>query len=190
MLRGEANREKTMSQHTQSNDWEIAIICQMGGASGSAAGIFFADVRSVKAMTRAPFIFIGGGFGFGGSMGGGGGPSPADVVRNHVPDMYTKIPNVGGVRWSVDNLDCASGKIVSLGAAFAYGYSLVRISAGMLPPLFESVPCSGWGTGVGANGSVLVGMWKQLGDCGQYGDDLVSMLDDVDYNSDELTQYA
>jgi hypothetical protein len=177
-----------MSQHTQANDWEIAIICQMGGAGGGAAGIFFADVRSVKAMTRAPFIFIGGGFGFGGSMGGGGGPSPADVVRNHVPDMYTKLP--GNVRWSVDNLDCASGKISSMGVGFAYGYSCVRISAGMFPVLFSDVNCNGWGTGFGASGSVLVGMWKQLGDCGQYGDDIVAMLDDVNYNSDELQQYA
>jgi hypothetical protein len=177
-----------MSQHTAANDWEIAIICQMGAAGGGAAGLFFADVRSKKAQTRAPFIFIGGGLGFGGSMGGGGGPSPADVVRNHVPDMYTSIPSK--VRFSVDNLDCASGKIISLGAAGAYGYSYVSISAGMLPPLFESVNCSGWGTGVGISGSMIVGIWKQLGDCGQYGDDLAAMLDDVDYNSDELQQYA
>jgi hypothetical protein len=177
-----------MSQHTQANDWQIAIICQMGGAVGTGGGIFFADVRSVKAQTRAPFVFIGGGFGFGGSMGGGGGPSPADVVRNHVPDMYTNIPCK--MRFSVDNLDCCSGKIVSLGAAGAYGYTSVRISAGIMPTLFESVNCSGWGTGVGISGSVLVGIWKQLGDCGQYGDDLTAMLDDVDYNSDELQQYA
>jgi hypothetical protein len=37
---------------------------------------------------------------------------------------------------------------------------------------------------------MIVGIWKQLGDCGQYGDDLAAMLDDVDYNSDELQQYA
>jgi hypothetical protein len=177
-----------MSQHSQANDWEIAMICQMGGAAGAGGGVFFASVRSVKAMTKAAFLFLGGGFGFGGSIGGGGGPSPLDVVRNHVPDMYTSITSP--VRFSVDNLDCASGKILTLGAAGAYGYTRMYISAGMFPVLFSSIDCSGWGTGVGISGTSFVGMWKQLGDAGQYGDDDVALLEDVDFNSDELTQYA
>jgi hypothetical protein len=177
-----------MSQHTQSNDWEIALICSMGAVEGTGGGIIFADVRSVKAFTRAAFIFIGGGFGFGGSIGSGGGPSPADVARNHVPDMYTKLPT--DMRWSVDDLDCTSGKILSMGAALSYGYSIVRIGAGIMPVLFSGVDCNGWGTGFGASGYFLPGMWKQLGDAGQYGDDIVAMLDNVDYTKSEYTQYA
>jgi hypothetical protein len=177
-----------MGQHSQANDWQIAIICQMGAAGGTAGGLFFADVKSVKAQTRSAFIFIGGGFGFGGSMGGGGGPSPADVARNHVPDMYTSIPCK--VRFSVDDLDCTSGSISSMGVGISYGYSCVRISAGMFPCLFEDVNCNGWGTGFGASGSVLVGMWKQVGDALQYGDDVVAALDEVNYNSDEIQAWT
>lgn len=177
-----------MSQHTQAKDWEIAIICQMGGAEGTGGGIFFADVRSVKAQTRSAFLFLGGGFGFGGSIGGGGGPSPADVVRNHVPDMYNKIPSK--VRFSVDDLDCASGKITLMGVAAAYGYSCIRIGAGMFPVLFTDVNCNGWGTGVGYGASIFVGMWKQLGDAAQYGDDIVSMVDSVNYSSDEIQTWT
>jgi hypothetical protein len=187
-MRSERSEETNMAQHTQANDWEIAIVCQAGGAEKVGGGVFFADVRSQKAMTRSAFLFLGGGFGFGGSIGGAGAPSPGDVLRNHRPDMYTKIPCK--VRFSVDDLDCSSGRITSLGAAGAYGYTKMFISAGTFPNLFSSVDVSGWGTGVGISGSVFVGMWKQLGDAGGYGDDLTAMVDDVDLTSDEYSQYA
>lgn len=177
-----------MAQHTQANDWKIAIICQMGGAEGMGGGVFFADVRSIKARTRSAFLFLGGGFGFGGSIGGGGGPSPADVVKNHVPDMYTDIPCK--VRFSVDDLDCASGSISMMGVSAMYGYSCVRISAGMWPVLFSDVNCNGWGTGVGAGGSMFVGMWKQLGEAIPYGDDIVAMVDSVDMGSNEMSYWT
>lgn len=177
-----------MSQHSAANDWEICIIASIGGAGGGAAGVFFADVRSVKAATRSAFLFIGGGFGFGGSMGSGAFPSPSDIVQNHQPDMYTKIPCK--VRFSVDDLDCSSGQVTSLGVSAMYGYSIVRISAGMFPVLFNDVNCNGWGTGVGANGYSVMGVWKQLGDACQYGDDIVAVLDDVNYDDDEYQVWA
>jgi hypothetical protein len=177
-----------MGQHAQAKDWEIAIICQMGGAEGGGGGIFFADVRSPSVYTRSAFLFLGGGFGFGGSIGSGAFPSPSDIVQNHVPDMYTKIPCL--TSFSVDDLDCTSGQITSLGVSAMYGYSIVRLSAGMFPVLFSGVNANGWGTGVGASGFSFTGMWKQLGDAAQYGDDLTAMLDEVDLNSDEYAPYV
>jgi len=176
-----------MAQHTQANDWEIALICQMGGAEGVGGGIFFADIKSKKAKTRSAFLFLGGSFGFGGSFGGGAGPSPLDVVQNHVPDMYTPIKCA--VRFSVDDLDCASGRITNMGVAAAYGYSCVRISAGQWPVLFTNINCNGWGTGVGYGAATTVGMWKQLGDAATYDTEVASYVGDVNYNGEEMSYW-
>jgi hypothetical protein len=159
-----------MSQHTTARDWEAAGIVTMGGADGAALAVMFFDFRSLSARTRAPFLFIGGGLGFGGSLGGGSGPSPLDVIRNKVPDMYTPIKCL--TKFSVDDLDCSSARVTAIGVAGGYGYTSMRISAGIVRQLFSSADVSGWNTGVGISGSTLVGVWKQIGDAVAYGDEI------------------
>lgn len=64
--------------------------------------------------------------------------------------------------FSGSELDLAYASVSSLGAAAAIGYTLMSITAGWMDPLFTSQDVSGWGTGVGIAGVMLIGVWKLI----------------------------
>lgn len=164
-----------MISSKKANDWEIAGIAQVGGADVVGAGVYFFEFRSKAADFRGQFIFIGGGLGLGGSVGGASMPAPGDFVCARA---YSPFSSLRCDRdFSADDLDLVAGRITSAGASFAYGYSVVRVTAftnalaagpgllvqAFLPTLFHSFPASGWGTGVGASVTVFSGIWKKIG---------------------------
>jgi hypothetical protein len=142
-------------------DWQCVGIAQVGGAVGLAAGIYCFDFRSQSADFRGTYLFIGGGLGLGGSLGGGMAPSPGDFIHNTPPDVWTSLQVQRP--FSGSELDLAYASISSLGAAGAYGYTLMSITAGWADPLFTTQNVSGWGTGVGVSGAMLIGVWKMIG---------------------------
>ncbi len=153
-----------MSLEQAGHDWQCVGVAQVGGADILGAGLYLFEFRGVAANFRGKYAFLGGGVGGGGSLGGGAGPSPLDVFGAAPEDLWTPIEPERP--FSGDDLDLSYGALSTLGAGLAYGYALMGISAGLVDPLFDSVEVSGWGTGVGASGAILVGSWKLL----QYSD--------------------
>ena len=70
--------------------------------------------------------------------------------------------------FSANDLDVTSGRITSGGVSAAYGYSLTCISAGAFPTLFASQDVSGWGIGLAAGISSMVGVWQMMDSGGKY----------------------
>lgn len=70
--------------------------------------------------------------------------------------------------FSAHDLNWSYGALSTLGAAGAYGYYLLGIAAGLTDTLFEDQDVSGWGTGVGAIGAIMVGTWKMVGSSDSY----------------------
>jgi hypothetical protein len=153
-------------ESAKGRDWEVCGVAGVGGASELALGSSMWMFRSQMANCLVKFVFVGAGVGGGGDLGGAGAPSPTDVARGTASSSWTRLQC--NCPFSVQDLNWASGRITSLGAAFAYGYSACFISAGSFPSLFNSQDVSGWGTGVGLSGSLLLGVWKQLGSSTAY----------------------
>jgi len=150
-----------MSSSAAGNDWQAVGIAQAGGVYVVGGGIYCFEFRSLSGNFRGQYLFIGGALGFGGSLGGGSGPSPGDFISNTYPDLWSPIKCKRP--FSGDDLNWAYAALSTLGAAGAYGYALTGISAGLVDPLFDSQEVSGWGTGVGLIGAILIGVWKQFG---------------------------
>jgi hypothetical protein len=150
-----------MGIYTKASDWEAVGVAQAGGVYVAGAGVYFFGFRSRMANCQAQFVFAGGALGLGGSLGGGSGPSPWDVINNTPPNMWTRIKSKRP--FSADDLDWSYGALSTLGAAGAYGYFLLGIAAGLTDTLFEDQDVSGWGTGVGIIGAVMIGTWKKVG---------------------------
>jgi hypothetical protein len=151
---------------TKATDWEACGVAQAGGAVGVAVGTSVWQFRSALANRQANFNFTGVGAGVGGDLGGGVAPSPANVATNTQPNLWTSL--TCNTPFSLNDLNASSGRITSAGASAGIGYSAVFISAGTFPSLFSSQNVSGWNTGVGANASVLLGMWNMMGSSSQY----------------------
>lgn len=150
-----------MATDVNARDWEVQGVAQVGGVDVVGAGLFMFEFRSKHANFRGPYVFGGGALGLGGSLGGGSGPSPADVATNTQPNAWTAIKCTRD--FSAEDLNWAYAALSVLGAGAAYGYSLLGISAGLTDELFRDIDVSGWGTGVGAVGAIMVGVWKQMG---------------------------
>jgi hypothetical protein len=157
---------RLMGQFKKGDDWEACGIAQVGVGAGAAGGVYFFDFRSKKADCHAHFILTAAGLGGGGSLGGAVAPSPLDVIKNRVPELFSPLKCLRP--FACDDLDWSSGAILSVGAGAMVGYSLAQISAGAVPQLFEHQDVSGWGIGMGATGVSLVGMWTQLGESTNY----------------------
>ncbi len=155
-----------MSFYAIANDWQAVGIAQAGGARFVGAGIYCFEFRSLSANFRGKYLFVGAGVGLGGSLGGGAGPSPIDFISNNVPDMWTPLACIRP--FSGDDLNIKYAVLSTLGAAGSYGYYLTEITAGWSDQLFRSENVSGWGTGVGGIGAMLVGIWKHIGSTGYY----------------------
>lgn len=155
-----------MSNDVAAADWQCVGVAQAGGAVGLAAEIACFEFRSASADFRGKYLLIGGGLGLGGNLGGGVAPSPGDFVDNALPDLWTSLE----VRrpFTATDLDLAYASATSLGAAAAYGYTLMSLTAGWMDPLFTAQDVSGWGTGVGISGVMLVGVWKLIGESSYY----------------------
>ncbi|WP_156387400.1 hypothetical protein [Devosia sp. Root105] len=149
-----------MSNDAMAADWQCVGVAQVGAAVIVAGGIYCFEFRSSSANVRAKFLFIGGGLGAGGSLGGGMSPSPLDFATNTIPDIWTSLECRRP--FSANELDKAYAALTTLGAAFALGYSLMSITGGWVDPLFTAQNVSGWGTGVGAGGAMMPGIWLML----------------------------
>jgi len=154
------------TDHGTACDWQACGVATIGGAEGLGGGVFFFEFRSKSANCRGSFMFLAAGLGLGGDMGGGSGPSPGDVIHNRQPDLWTSLECIN--YFSADDLDMSVGQLFLGTVTGAYGYSVVRISAGLLPVLFRLQSCSGWSTGVGVGAAVFTGVWKQLGTSSVY----------------------
>lgn len=148
-------------QFTKAGDWEACGIASMGGAAGGGAGVYFFEFRSKKADCRASFILTAGGVGAGGSLGGAVAPSPVDVAKNRMPELFSALKCLRS--FSCDYLDWSYGGLYGVGVAGAYGYSMAKISAGLFPRLFLDQDVSGWSIGVGITAVSFRGTWIQLG---------------------------
>jgi hypothetical protein len=156
-----------MNDDVKGSDWEVTSIAQVGGVVGIGAGIYCFDFKSKEANNHSTFILVGGALGFGGSMGGGVTPSPSDFISNNgTIDLYSRIKC--SRPFSSDDLDKSYAALSVLGFNAAYGYSLMGISSGLFPENFKDVDVSGWGTGVGSVGAIMIGVWKRLGSGGSY----------------------
>jgi hypothetical protein len=156
-----------MATNVAANDWQVVGVAQVGGVVVVGAAIYLFEFRSLVANCRVTFLFIGAALGGGGDLGGGAGPSPDSVIHNTNPDLWTSISCTRP--FSASDLDVSYGALSTLGAAGAYGYFLTGISAGLVDNLFDSQDVSGWGTGVGAVGAIMAGLWKMIGnDAGYY----------------------
>lgn len=151
-----------VSNEDRAADWQAVGIAQVGGAVGIAGGIACFDFRSKSADFRGTYLFVGGGIGLGGSLGGGVAPSPGDFIHNTPPDVWSALDVQRP--FSGKDLDFAYASISSLGVGAAYGYTLMSITAGWADPLFTAQNVSGWGTGVGIAGAMLIGVWKLIGE--------------------------
>jgi hypothetical protein len=147
-------------------DWQCVGVAQVGAAVFAAGAIYCFEFRSTRANVRGQYLFIGGGLGLGGSLGGGTAPSPANFARNEQPDLWT--PLTCARPFSANDLDKSYAALSTIGALGAYGYSLTRITAGWTNPLFLDQDVSGWGTGVGAGGAMMPGIWLRIGVHGYY----------------------
>ncbi len=167
-----------MARNLSVSDWEVASIVQMGGAAGPGAGLYFFEFRSKNANFRGQFIFTGGGIGAGGSIGGASAPSPADVFRNKAYSPFAKLDC--DQSFTANDLDKSAGRISSIGASGAYGYSFTYITALKNPylaaltltifgdTLFHAQSVGGFGVGVGAGVNVFGGVWKLIGESHYY----------------------
>jgi hypothetical protein len=151
---------ENMSASARVDDWQAVGIAQAGGADIVGAGIYCFNFRSLSANFSGTYLFIGAGVGLGGSLGGGTAPSPSQFVSKAYPNLYSPIKCRRP--FSGDDLDMSYAVLETLQVQVAYGYSLTHISAGWVDKLFASQDASGWGTGVGAGGAVLVGIWKRI----------------------------
>jgi len=163
---GSGGSDGSDGDSAKATDWEVCGVAQAGGAVGVAVGTSVWQFRSALANRQANYNFTGAGLGLGGDLGGAGAPSPVDVAKNQQPNLWTQLQC--DTAFSLNDLNGSSGRITSAGAGFALGYSIVYISAGTFPSLFHSQNVSGWSVGVGANASVMVGMWNQMGASSQY----------------------
>ena len=150
-----------MSARTKASDWEAVGVAQAGGVYGVGAGLYYFGFQSQMANCQAQFVFAGGALGVGGSLGGGAGPSPWDVITNTPQSMWTRIKCKRP--FSASDLNWSYGALSTLGISGAYGYYLLGIAAGLTDSLFEDQDVSGWGTGLGAIGAIMVGTWKMVG---------------------------
>lgn len=167
-----------MARNLSVSDWEATSVVQMGGAAGGGGGLYFFEFRSKNADFRGQFVFVGGGVGAGGSVGGASAPSPADIYRNKGYNPFTKLDC--DQAFTANDLDKSVGRISSMGASGAYGYSITCITALKNPyfaaltltlfgdSMFHSQNVGGFGVGVGANVTIFGGVWKLIGESHYY----------------------
>jgi len=134
--------------------WDVASLCQVGGAGGVGGGVFFFNFRSGSLVET--FLFVAAGLGVGGSVGGAS-----------LPDFHTGrisySPLTVRRAFSVYDLDMSPGTLTSAGVGLAEGYTLLRISAFNLGGiLFEPSDCSGWSAGVALGLYGMAGYWRSL----------------------------
>lgn len=146
-----------MGYKDEGADWQACGVAQVGVVVGVGAGLYIFEFRSKVANTRAKYTFLSVGFGLGGSLGGGVAPSPVDVAKNRLPEIWSDVKC--SRPFSLEDLNHSYGVLETIGAAGAIGYYATRISAGWATKLFDQQVTSGWGTGVGIIGAVLSGVW-------------------------------
>lgn len=146
-----------MGYKDEAVDWQACGVAQVGFVAGVGAGLYCFEFRSKAANSRAVFTFLSVGFGVGGSLGGGTAPSPTDVAKNRLPEIWSDLKC--SRPFSLEDLNHSYGVLETIGAAGAIGYYATRISSGWATKLFNQQVTSGWGTGVGAMGAVLSGVW-------------------------------
>jgi hypothetical protein len=147
-----------MATNVNASDWEAQGVAQVGVAVGVGGALYLFVFRSRYADCRAPFLFIGAGVGIGGNMGSGTAPSPSDIVQNVSPNMWSSIPCTRP--FAASDLDVSYGALSTISVSVGLGYAGLGISAGLVDNLFDSANVSGWGTGVGAVGASMVGLWQ------------------------------
>jgi hypothetical protein len=150
-----------MSSSKKATDWQGLSIVTMGGAAGFGAEVVFFQFRSKEANYEGTYLFMGVGGGAGGSLGGAIAPSPSDFANggrniNLWSDIKALKP------FSGDDLDATYLRVDSAGAAGAYGYSVMLVSAGFLGKYFSAQNIGGWGIGVGVTISAMGGLLKRL----------------------------
>lgn len=150
----------------KATDWECVGVATVGAAGGVAAAIQCFEFRSAEAKFRGAYLFTGVGVGLGGNLGGGIMPSPADIVTNTKPDLWTPLRCVQA--FSADDLDMAPGTYATISAGLALSYSLTSITAktivnGNAVLIFGPTDVSGWSVGSGLNATAQVGMWTRVG---------------------------
>lgn len=146
-----------MSFSTQASDWEILGLCQIGGAATLGGGVWFFKVRSQTAGVDEMFNLSAGLGGVGGSIGGATLPN----LSGQLP--YTPI--TCGQPFSLYDLDGAGGTLLTAGASFVVGYSLLYLGASKFSVgggLFMNQSCNGWGAGVGASVTWGIGVWTHM----------------------------
>ena len=131
----------------------------------AGGGIYLYEFRSRLANFRGVYLFIGAGLAAGGGFGGTTAPSPSDVIHNTQSNLWSPVR--GERSFSANDLDTSFGRITTAGVSPTYGYSLTYISAGVFPSLFSSQDVSGWGAGLAAGGSTMVGLWQRMNSGGQ-----------------------
>ncbi len=100
---------------------------------------------------------MGYGLGMGGSANGGSMPSPQDILRNRMPNLYTRIQC--DRFFSLNDLHRSGGRISSIGAGVVLGYGAAYISAGLWDPCFTSQGVTGLSISTGAAALCLAGLW-------------------------------
>jgi hypothetical protein len=145
----------------KANDWQVCGVITLGGAVILGAVIYLFEFRSQAANFRGTFLFLGAGLGGGGDLNGATMPSPSDIAHNTNPDLWTNVNCA--IPFSADDLNVCYGATGAGTVAFIGGYSVMGITAGLIPNLFDSQDVSGWGTGVGASVIFTVGLWQRMG---------------------------
>ncbi|HEX7815857.1 hypothetical protein [Dyella sp.] len=162
-----------MGWNTKVDDWQVMCVGQLGGGAGAGGGVFLFNFRSAALKEAHRFTFVGGGLAAGGNASGLSVPPDWSLPQAGYGDMKLDRP------FSLDDLNLTAGRVSTIGAAAALGYSAMYITAstsavGILAAsivggtLFHSVYCGGFGMGVGASGIAAAGIWKWTGNLGGY----------------------
>lgn len=142
-----------MSFSSKARDWQVAPLCQVGGAAILGAGVFWFRFKSPTAGVQEDFMFAALAFGLGGSLGG----------ANLTPGSLTPI--TCDDNFSVYDLNYAGGRVTLAGAALGVGYGAVTITGWTRNGiLFSSQEVGGWSAGVSVPGQALttLGLWRSM----------------------------
>ena len=117
---------------TQSSNWSMAIIAQMGGVVGGGAGAFFISFKSPDLPVRPTFLNLALALGVGGSIGSAVGVPWSAVVRQLINPKAALDPN-SGVYSNVDgtfsckdiqrkhiSIATVGGSVILVGASLTY----------------------------------------------------------------------